>query len=112
MKKEKEYKRWISGDIIKKAVSSFVSLSEQEGRRACKYRVSSDAESWSYDIEKDFYAAYSKDVADAKYSIKVGDYSIYISYSKELYATKVAVSSPSREEIEDIFAIFEESAKA
>lgn len=112
MKKEKEYPRWFSHEAIRQAVSAIDSLILQgKGKPAFTYRVTSDGESWSYDTMEDFFEAYGPGVQDAKFTKKSGVYSLYISYSREMNATKVAVGSPSREDIENIFHIFEAEEK-
>jgi hypothetical protein len=112
MKKEKEYNAWFSAEAISQAASAFDALTgrQQKGKLAVTYRVTSGGESWTYDTAEDFYEAYGPDVEDAKFTKKIGGYSLYISYSRELNATKVAVGSSSRQEIEDIFGIFEAQA--
>lgn len=109
MKKEKEYKTWFSADTIKQADSIFDDLigRKQRGKLSATYRVTSNGESWSYDTIEDFFNAYGDGIQDAKFTKKIGEYSLYISYSKGLDATKIAVGSPRRREIEDIFEIFE-----
>jgi hypothetical protein len=112
MKKEKEYGQWFPAEVIRQAASAFNGLTEKapKGKLSCTYRVSTPEESWSYDTEDDFFGAYGPGIRDAKFTRKMGVYNLYLSYSRELGATKVAVGSPSREEIEDIFAIFEAGA--
>jgi len=109
MKKEKEYKAWFSPEAIRKAVSAFdvIAGRGREGKLAFTYRVTENGESWTYDSEMDFFDAYGEGIADAKLTKKMGEYNLYLSYSRELKATKIAVGSPHRDEIESIFAIFE-----
>ena len=107
MKKEKEYKRWFSAEVIRQAIAAFEALMGQRDKVSCKYRVSSNGESWSYDTAGDFFEAYDDAIEDAKYAIKAGEYSLYVSYSSEMNSTKIGVGSPDRKEIEEIFRIFE-----
>jgi len=113
MKKEKEYTGWFSPEAIHQAELAFNALKDhgEKGKVNFTYRVTQGGESWSYDSAEDFFEAYGPDIADAKFTKKSGPCSLYVSYSRELNSTKIAVGAPGRKSIEDIFAIFEAEAK-
>ena len=107
MEKTKEYKNALfNADVIKKALSTRFPDNDNV---TAYYRLKRDNETWDYDKdqEQEFFADYRKEHYTStvrKYNI---DFEIQVRYH-QYHAQTVSVKAPTRDEIEEIFEIFEQ----
>ena len=114
MKKAKEYKNTrFSADVIKAAAR----LLEPEGEeakkkvyRSCSLSVEVNNEKWSHDSEEEFFADYRKGNGYASYSKTVCNSNLDVSVYRGI-DTYIAISAPTRSEIQKIFEVFENHEK-
>ena len=96
-----------TADKIKNALDNHII--RHEGQNIdCYYYLNKENESWTFDDEHEYFAAYRADHDDSWLKKTNAQYSIKIRYFKNQHTT-ISVQASSRGEIESIFAIFEDS---
>lgn len=109
MKKTKEYKNtWFSADVIRQAAELIKSEDEKSEKKdtGLYMSVELDGETWHHDSEEEFFADYRKSDSYATYAKTVGNRKLDVTAFYNNHTT-IEVQSPTREEIEKIFEVFE-----
>jgi hypothetical protein len=109
MKKSKYYRRVrFSADVLKEAISL-------SGRSADETWISSDintgSESWEYDNDEEFFAAYRRNPKAAYYVRAFKGRIERLAFSVSGLNTDISVSGRSASNIETIFEVFERSVE-
>lgn len=108
MEKSKTYPlAKFTADKIRNAIDNHIV--RREGQKIdCYYYLNTGNESWIFDDEYEYFAAYRVDHVDSWIKKTDAQYSIKIRYCKNQH-TIISVKASSRGEIESVFAIFEDS---
>lgn len=114
MEKSVPFRRtFFDSELVNRAIMEFLETSKykdfEKSRKTLK--VSFKDESWHHDSIEEFLSDYRKDPERVYFSITNLGYSIEFTYSKLFYLTDIAISAPSRKEVEGLFNIFEKNAK-
>ena len=117
MQKKKSYSSVrFSADTLREALSSFISLVPEDLEKESSYRlVESDDESWLFDTEEEFFAAYRKPYKRVYYTKSfsheegptVAQLILTIGYHAATPKTEVTVMLPTVPRIEEVFEKFE-----
>jgi predicted nucleotide-binding protein len=112
MEKSKNYHLIkFSPDVISKAYEVLLSIINKKGRsvKTTELSVKFEYESWGYDSEEEFYADCKKDCEKFRFAKYAGENYLDIEYYTALARSTVSVDGENREEIEEIFEVFEKN---
>ncbi|MEP4091629.1 nucleotide-binding protein [Reichenbachiella sp.] len=110
MEKSKYYDLALfSADILKEAFEKGLSPYLPSDSLKKSFKLTNGNESWRYDSEGEFYSDYRKSHTNSSINKYVSEkIDISINYYKDLYSS-VTVQATSRDEIENVFEIFEKN---
>lgn len=111
MERTKRYESAIfSAEVIKEAVKVFDSFDTEDTLQKI-LTIDTEKDTWRYDTENEFYAAYREGFNRASFSKNCMDYSfditvygVFSDYNKD---TEVSIEAPDKLEILKVFEIFE-----